>query len=610
VAPDALPKGALVQRHIQNGIAIDFALAPVKPSARSGGTFVAGEDVTFRFTLADAATNTPLTNARPAAWLARRPKEGPRDPAALARTAAAFARGSPSLRPDLDLNSFYVLVLNGDATITALDPLQGFGGSRLLALVQLAGVGEDWVLSADQTRLFVSVPSAGHVAVIDTRTWAVSGTVSVAGATRLVLQPDGHYLWVAGDSGVTVIATDDLTVCKRITTGEGRHEIVFDPDNRFAFVTNGQDGTVSILDIRRLEKVKDVPTGAGPSAIAYSAAAQLVYVADAVDGSIAAIDARSLTITARVPAGRGISDVKFAAGGRLGIVVRPGANRVDVLDSATNRIVQTVGTDKGPDQVVLSDQFAYVRHRDSATVLLLPLDRIGTAGEKVPVFEVPGGQCPLGRFTRASRAATITQASGKGAALLANPGDRSVYYYEEGMAAPRGSFTNYGREARGVLTIERNLRPRHVGAYETTARLPRAGEYEVIFLLEAPRVLHAFALSIGAAPQPVVRQGQLSVQPLLHTGTVKTGVPARVPFRLLAGEKGTPRAGLRDVCVLAHSPGRWQRRFQAEETTPGVYTLVFTPPRPGLYYLHFESRSSALLLNNPWYVVLEAKEEP
>ena len=47
-------------------------------------------------------------------------------------------------------------VMNEDATLTVVDPLLGFGGSKLLALVPLAAVAEDWALTLDQTRLFVA----------------------------------------------------------------------------------------------------------------------------------------------------------------------------------------------------------------------------------------------------------------------------------------------------------------------------------------------------------------------------------------------------------------------------------------------------------------------
>ena len=52
-------------------------------------------------------------------------------------------------RPEVDLNVYYVLALNEDATISVVDPLFGYGSSKLLTMVFLHSPGEDWALSAD-----------------------------------------------------------------------------------------------------------------------------------------------------------------------------------------------------------------------------------------------------------------------------------------------------------------------------------------------------------------------------------------------------------------------------------------------------------------------------
>ena len=67
----------------------------------------------------------------------------------LAKTKSLLEGGLFS-KPDIDLNAYYVLALNEDPTISVVDPLFGFGGSKLLAMVPLKSRGDDWVLSADQ----------------------------------------------------------------------------------------------------------------------------------------------------------------------------------------------------------------------------------------------------------------------------------------------------------------------------------------------------------------------------------------------------------------------------------------------------------------------------
>ena len=164
---------------------------------------------------------------------------------------------------DLDLNVYYVLTLNGNGTIAVVDPLFGYGGTKLLAMIPLKSPGADWVLSNDESTVYVSLPESNEVAVVDTAKWEVRKYVPGGlMPERLALQPDGQYLWVGGggvgerfaDSGVTVLDTATLDVAARIRTGSGRHDITFSMDSRFAFVTNSQQDTVSVIDVRTLKK--------------------------------------------------------------------------------------------------------------------------------------------------------------------------------------------------------------------------------------------------------------------------------------------------------------------------------------------------------------------
>jgi len=87
--------------------------------------------------------------------------------------------------------------------------------------------------------------------------------------------------------------------------------------------------------------------------------------------------------------------------------------------------------------------------------------------------EFPAGQHPLDQFSLASFADTIVRAPGEDAVLVANPADKAIYYYKEGMAAPMGYFPNYGKEPRAVAVIDRTLRQIETGVYETITRIEK-----------------------------------------------------------------------------------------------------------------------------------------
>ena len=179
---------------MHKGIAVDVSIAAV---ADPRSALIEGEDVRFRFQLSDTTTNSPLRGLYPAAWLDHLVEGIEQDAESCEAKVEQFAGGSLFSRAELDLNAYYVLALNDDATITVVDPLFHFGGTKLLTLIQLEGPGEDWVLSSDRKRLFVSVPTTGRVAVADMEAWKVAANLDVgAPPRRVALQPDGKYLWV------------------------------------------------------------------------------------------------------------------------------------------------------------------------------------------------------------------------------------------------------------------------------------------------------------------------------------------------------------------------------------------------------------------------------
>ena len=85
------------------------------------------------------------------------------------------------------------------------------------------------------------------------------------------------------------------------------------------------------------------------------------------------------------------SQIPRLPGGRLAFVVHPAKNQVHILDSASNRIVQTADVEAEPDQVAFSEELAYVRHRGSEIVLMIPLKAVGEPGRPVPLVDFTGG---------------------------------------------------------------------------------------------------------------------------------------------------------------------------------------------------------------------------
>lgn len=592
----------------------------LKVEAVDGKGIREGADVAVRFRISDEATGTPLPGLYPAAWMDPVGAGEVANTGDCTRKVEAFLGGSLFSRPAVDLNAYYVLALNADSTITVVDPLFGFGGTKLLAMVDLRSPGQDWVLTRDATHLLVSLPDSDRLAVVEAAAWKVTKELEAGPRPgRLALQPDGAYLWVAldgpgGGSGVAAVDLQTLRVAARIATGAGPHDLVVSDDSRFVFVTNRGAGTASVIDVARLARLHDVPVGPAPVSIAYSPLAKAAYVADEKTGRITAVSPSRREPAAVLQARPGLGQLRFAPGGRLGFVVDPGHDLIHIFDAASNRVVQTGEMQDGPDQVTFSGDLAYVRHRGSEIVLMIPLSQVGQEGKPIPVVDFPAGQNPAGRMSRPSPADSIVRAPGATAVLVANPADKAIYYYKEGTAAPMGSFVNYGREPRAVLVVDRSLKERSPGSYETVARLGQPGRYQAALFLDSPRTVRCFDFEVAADPEAAERRRQelpLVVEPKLERTTLRMGETLPLRYRLLDPRTLQPKEDLQDVGVLVVlGSGTWHRRLGARALGGGLYEADLTPPAAGSYTVSVECPSQKLPYHLAPQVVLRVTEEP
>jgi YVTN family beta-propeller protein len=612
----------IVGRIVREGIQVECRLIPVgrEDDGTRPGRPREGRDARFEFAITDTAGASPISKSYPSAWMVARPEGAPpATPKETAKELEALINGSLFKPPDLDLNTFYVLTLNHDATISVVDPFFGFGGTKLLALVPLAATGSDWATGRDGRSIFVAIPGANQVAVVDTESWKVTSTApGGVRPRRLAVQPDGHYIWVLGgapgsdDWGVTVLTTSDARVAARIRTGRGASDLAFSDDSRFAFVANAIEGTVSIIDVAALRQVATVPAGRQPGSIAYSSRAGLAYVTDAIEGTIRTVDAPGRRIANRIEIEPGLGAIRFSPDGGLAFVVNPERSMIYVIDPSVNRVIQRTKVDDGPDRVSFSADFAYIRHRGSINVTMISLKSAGREGAPLSLNRFPAGESPPGAMTDPLPADSIIPAPGAGAVLVANPKDKSVYYYREGLAAPMGTFSNYKREPRAILVIDRSLRERsRPGVYETTVRLDRPGRFDLVFLLDQPRIVHAFPITIEPDPARDLerKRRQVNVQPLVSVGRVDSGASFRPLFELTGSDSGVARTGLADAELLMYRVGGgWQERRLAREIAPGIYGADFTPGPPGVYHVFIACASIGLTLQNPHRLVVEVTD--
>lgn len=629
------------QRIVHNGVAVEFSMLPV--GGATGSPVLELQDARVRLKLTDATTGQAMSGLEPAAWIDRRANDRPSGADACKQKvdgyvqADMYMEGSLKRRANVDLTSYFVLSLNRSADITVIDPFLGFGRTKLYTTVRLKAVGEDWKLTGDQHRLFVSMPQAGQVAIIDTDNWQVLANVDAGRLpSRITLSPDERTLWVtSGDStqsasGVTVIDVEKRSIAAQLATGSGPSAIAFADDGAQAFVVNERAGTLSVIDAARLSVVKSIPVGKRPIDVAYSPVSRAAYVVNEGDGSVVVVDGASLAVVKRLALKPGLRTIRFApsmggahgghdahaahgasgAAGRIGFVLNPRANVVTIIDATTNSIVRTTAVPDAPDQVSFTGSFAYIRSAGGPGVSMIYLDdpsAIGTGS----LDRFDAGHTAPREGGALSRSDAIVRAPDMpDAVYVLNPKEKMIYYfhYMEGMAVPSGGLTTYGYDPKAVLVAGKSLRETEPGVYSATVKVADRGDYDLVLLLDAPRVTQCFPVAVQA--NPAMRKGKLAmdINPLMNPLQLKVGENG-VRFSVSDLYTRQPQTHITDLGIIVTTPTGWQQRAQARELGSGVYEAPLRVPSAGVYYISFQAPAEGLRFNDRAPLVLQAKAD-
>lgn len=613
----ATPDGDDANRFTRNGLTIEFGAGPVLGSFEETRELYAQDYAVVKFTISDAATGAPVSGLIPGAWIdlvesadgTRSQQLGCKERIGL------YIRGSTANQALVDLNSYFILAMNEDATISVIDPnvmIAGIG-DMFYTQVILPRPGADWAQTQDQTRVFVTMPRANALGVIDTGTFKLIHQIKTGvEPVRVALQQDERYLWVANNAkgkmgSVTVVDAKTYEVVAEVETGRGHHEIAFTGDDRHVLVTNRDEGTVSVIDVQTLRKVKDIPVGKAVMSIGYSQLSGAFYVADGQAGRIVVIDGNTLEVTGRIEAKPGLGPMTVTQDGRWVLVTNAAADLLHVVDTSANAISHSLRYAGKPYQVSVTRAFAYVRALENERVGLIELAKLKQPGTP-PIVAIPlGGKAPR-EASSISIASGIVEAAGEAGVIALNPAEDTLYFYMEGMNAPMGSFRSYGHSPRAVTVTDRALTESEPGVYSARTQIPAAGHYEAALVLDSPPVLHCFRFT--AVPNPMLKK---DLKPLVvdyqvpADRTVPAGEDYALRFRLTDPASEEAQAGIEDARVLFYRAPSFDRtEVPARDVGDGVYEAILPIKKAGAYYVYVGVGSKNMAYGALPYLTLRA----
>jgi YVTN family beta-propeller protein len=144
-----------------------------------------------------------------------------------------------------------------------------------------------------------------------------------------------------------LFAAFSITACRR-------HDFPqYPPSYReYAYVTNGDSGTVSVLDVVNVRLDREIAVGQRPVAVAASPTRNEVYVVNqgaiGGQGSISVLNAENNRVAATIPLHKESQSIDIDAEHDLAYVANWGSNSISVIDLKNKREIAQIGTGEHP----------------------------------------------------------------------------------------------------------------------------------------------------------------------------------------------------------------------------------------------------------------------
>jgi DNA-binding beta-propeller fold protein YncE len=166
--------------------------------------------------------------------------------------------------------------------------------------------------SADGRELLASCEFSGHLLWVDVareRLLRVLGLRRGAMPQDVKLAPDGRLFYVAdmAAGGVWVVDAARRRVVRFLRTGRGAHGLYASRDSRHLFVSNRDEGSISLISFatRKVSGKWRLPGGGSPDMGGVSADGRVLWLSGRYHAEVYAIDTRNGRLLARVPVGSG-----------------------------------------------------------------------------------------------------------------------------------------------------------------------------------------------------------------------------------------------------------------------------------------------------------------
>jgi DNA-binding beta-propeller fold protein YncE len=146
-------------------------------------------------------------------------------------------------------------------------------------------------------------------------------------------------LYVSHSSTVDVVDPDSGKVLGNISGLHGVHGIAIAADLGKGFITNGQSGSVTIFDLKTLQKSGEPAAGKNPDAVCYEPKTKRVFAINHTGGDATSIDAKTGEVLKTFPVGASAEFCQVDGAGKVYVNIES-SNEVVEIDAAKNEVTR------------------------------------------------------------------------------------------------------------------------------------------------------------------------------------------------------------------------------------------------------------------------------
>ena len=177
------------------------------------------------------------------------------------------------------------------------------------------------------------------------------------GPTHPMASTDGSRVYVTNtdEGSVTVIDTASWVVVYTITGLPEPHDGELTPDGKLLYLATAGDSTMTVVDTETFESLKTFKIGQKPRGLAVGGErGEIAYVTNKGDGTLSIIDVANDEVVATSSVGAGAHALRVAPDGESVYIALSGEDAVAVVDAQTGEVHTRIDVGTTPEQLDLS----------------------------------------------------------------------------------------------------------------------------------------------------------------------------------------------------------------------------------------------------------------